>query len=747
MKASKTLFLSVLIFFSLIFLSARSAGAAENTEVRYCSTARELYEALLCQSVGIIVLTDNIIWENISDSVTVINPITVDMGVYEIYIPENRTFLVNGPISFYGGTDSQPMFLVEGSLSTSEETVITAFGDNCTAIQIENRGSWEADFTSVSACGRNAVAVSYENGPDTILHPARITAQGTGALALVTERTLQIVLCSITSESGTAVSAASPVSLYGSQVYPEPPDAAAPDCRIGLYDRHLESTGYCYSTGVSSEEIIRDSLVYQLISDDGFRYIYNGSIVMDGLQESYPAAGEYTITVTPVLPEWFLLCPPPMQIPLHIIAPDQPYLAAAYQLMDRVGIQFFSEISDADQLTLFFSEDDGETWRDIMELPGSSLTTLSAEILGLSEEKEYLFYLLAEGGSKERESNILRFSFGRVDIDGGGDDDGGDRGEQELPSYEQEPPGTSMDTAGSESGADTADSSPGNDTADSNSGADTTDNSPGADTAGSDSGADTTGSNSGTAKEKQSPASASDAAIDDHAERPGLQTPPSSADKNTSVPAGADTDKPGDTAPQETPSDDAPLSDRQTPLMEQVTDISTTIAGTRLQLLLQANPESVLFEKQGITVEISSAFLSALHLADDALLKISIQKTDDCSFSLSLRADGSELEALSETTVTMPYPFRKETDTESLSLIHAGTGNKNRVQYLADQNRVSAKIYAAGSYTLQQDNGQIPERLSDKKTASVILYLITGALSLAAVILYLHQRRTRHEKC
>ena len=180
--------------------------------------------------------------------------------------------------------------------------------------------------------------------------------------------------------------------------------------------------------------------------------------------------------------------------------------------------------------------------------------------------------------------------------------------------------------------------------------------------------------------------------------------------------------------------------------MEQVTDTSTIITGARLRMLLEANPEYVLFEKKGITVEIPSAYLSALDLADHALFEISIQKTDDYSFTLSIRIDGSEAGTLSESTVTMPFPFPDKDEAKQLSLIHVGTGSKSQIQYLARQNRASAKIYATGTYTLQQENGQILEPLSRKKAAYIILYLAAGILSFSAVIIVILKRRAHHEK-
>ena len=171
-----------------------------------------------------------------------------------------------------------------------------------------------------------------------------------------------------------------------------------------------------------------------------------------------------------------------------------------------------------------------------MELPGSSIHSLSAQVVGLSEDKEYLFCLLVEGGSREGRSNVLKFSFGKVDIDGGGDDDGGDRNEQELPSFNQPPPVT--DTQEAEDMPGTTDekqqSVPDNSAPDSTTSDSTTPDS-------------TTPDGSGT---------------DPHFTRPTLQTTPSSAQPDTSVTASTNTDKTGTTAPSEKTSETS-LGDKE----------------------------------------------------------------------------------------------------------------------------------------------------------------------------------------
>lgn len=720
MKTEKALFFTIPFLLFLLTVSSCPAYASENDETYYCSTAEELYETLTLHPGGTIFLTDTIEWNFSVNTITVPAATVIQMGEYGICVQENGYLEMDGPVSFYGSGSRMPLFLVEGYLSTSPETTITASGEGCTAVQITGKGKWDSDLTTVTACGENAITVIYDDGPDTVLSLAQITSQGTGAQSLYTERPLETVLCSITSEGGSAASGTSPITMTGCRVTPQSPEYLIYDCNVSLYDRILENYGFSYPIGTAGGAINRSSLAYYFTSDNGLEFTYDIPVSFDGVADLYTEAGEYSLTSTPIVPDWFPVSLPPLELSIHIIAPGQPYLTAAYELMDSIGIQFFSEITDAHSLSLYYSDDNGKTWQDIMGLPGSYTYSLGAQIIGLPQDKDYLFYLDVQGGSMEGVSNILRFSYGRIDIDGGGDNDGGDRTDQDLPPYEQDPP-----DSGPEPGTNTPDpengshlpenpSTEANTIPPKNSASDAEKLSP----EGSDPGAGT-----------RSPETSASGA--------GLTAP-----GNTS--SGAEKDSPKDNgSDQETATSDQTSE----PLLEQVSETSTTISGIRLRLLLQTNPDTVLFEKDGITVEIPSAFLASLDLPDDAFLKISIRRTDPTSFSLSVNVDGRELHELEETTITMPFSPSGDWKEKQLTLIHTDTGNKNAVQYMSVQGRVSSNIYETGTYTLQEPNGQLPGRLTKQETVCILLLLTAVILcTAAAAVLLLRKRRLYHEK-
>lgn len=711
MKTHKTLIFTIPFLLFLFMVSPCPVAAKESQEIYYCSTADELYDTLTLHPGSTIYLTDTIEWDLNPDTIEITDPTVIHAGEYGIHIREDGYLHINGPVTFYGTGSSAPLFSVEGYLNTSMQTTISASGDGCTAVQISGEGLWDSDLTTVTACGENATAVFYSAGPESKLTLAQVMSRGPGSKSLHTERPLQVILCSITNEGGSAISGTVPVSMYSSYVRPLPPECMIYDCKAGLDDRPLQNYGYCYPVGTTSNEMIKSSHSYLFTYDNGFEFTYDIPVRFDGLEDIYPEAGEYSMTVTPVVPDWFPVSLPSMKIALHIIAPDQPYLFSAYELMDSIGIQFFSEITDADSITLYYSADEGKTWRDITELPGSYLYFLGAQVVGLPKDKSYLFCLDVKGGSKEGISNILRFTYGKLDIDGGGDNDGGDRTDQELPSYEQTPPDT-----GQEPGPDTSGS--GNPPTDAGS-----------------TPPENTASDAGTAPSKNA------------ASQPEITDSKDASTGTDAVPQKDAASQAGITHSKNTPSQTGSTADTSEPLLEQVTETSTTISGARLRLLLRSNPDTVLFEKNGITVEIPSGFLSSLDLPDNAFLKISIRRTDSVSFSLSVCADGDELDTLEETVITMPFTPSGDREKKTVTLIHVDTGSQNTITYLSDQGRVSAKIYKTGTYTLQESDGHLPDRPQNPKTGCIILLMTAIILCIAgAVILLLRKRRIYHEK-
>ncbi len=98
---------------------------------------------------------------------------------------------------------------------------------------------------------------------------------------------------------------------------------------------------------------------------------------------------------------------------------------------------------------------------------------------------------------------------------------------------------------------------------------------------------------------------------------------------------------------------------------EIVTDTYTALSGLRLKQLVGLG-DTVLFEKQGISVEIPSALLDDLNLGDNELLEVTVERQKEHGVSVQVVADGEDLQYLGETTVRVPWDAADGTELELL---------------------------------------------------------------------------------
>ncbi len=95
---------------------------------------------------------------------------------------------------------------------------------------------------------------------------------------------------------------------------------------------------------------------------------------------------------------------------------------------------------------------------------------------------------------------------------------------------------------------------------------------------------------------------------------------------------------------------------------EVVTETYTAISGLRVSKLAMLG-DMVLFEKQGVSVEIPSQLLLDLDLGEQELLEVTIERLRDDAFRLTVIADGMVLEEIGGTVVRLPWK-----STESVSV-------------------------------------------------------------------------------
>lgn len=123
----------------------------------------------------------------------------------------------------------------------------------------------------------------------------------------------------------------------------------------------------------------------------------------------------YTLSLeTASLPDWFPVKIPAFAIPLHIVDDSRPNIAVMF---GDPSLGFVSLIltngeafTDAQQFTLYYSTDKGESWHNVADDLQDSVVDmymLSAE--PLTPEMNYLFYLEVTIGDERKKSNILYY--------------------------------------------------------------------------------------------------------------------------------------------------------------------------------------------------------------------------------------------------------------------------------------------------------------------------------------------------
>lgn len=89
---------------------------------------------------------------------------------------------------------------------------------------------------------------------------------------------------------------------------------------------------------------------------------------------------------------------------------------------------------------------------------------------------------------------------------------------------------------------------------------------------------------------------------------------------------------------------------------ERVDGETMTISGTRLDWLLEANPETVPFGWNDVSVELSSAFLRGLGLSSEDMLSLTLTREDELAFTIAISAKGEEIRSFDEAVVRLPAP-------------------------------------------------------------------------------------------
>ncbi len=157
---------------------------------------------------------------------------------------------------------------------------------------------------------------------------------------------------------------------------------------------------------------------------------------------------------------------------------------------------------------------------------------------------------------------------------------------------------------------------------------------------------------------------------------------------------------PGNLIPDDASNQDT-ASDSNTADSEAVTDSSTSFTGEHLNTLIEVNPETIYFEKQGVLVNIDSEFLKSLNLLKNDIFTVVLNMVGSYGFNLQLFVNDTPIDELPEMEVEFPVDLK---DRASLALTHIEEA-ENAIpasNYNEEFSIASYHINKAGTYILAE---------------------------------------------
>lgn len=140
-------------------------------------------------------------------------------------------------------------------------------------------------------------------------------------------------------------------------------------------------------------------------------------------------------------------------------------------------------------------------------------------------------------------------------------------------------------------------------------------------------------------------------------------------------------------------------SEETASLTEILTDSNTTISGARVKILITQNPNWILFEKHGISVNIPTSFFKDLNMANDDLLSVTIDSVDNTTFELSIKLNDDTITSIPGTKLYFPFA-----DSE-ISYICVNSSNNSKTAATYDDISKTLQFYisSTGTYHIQGD--------------------------------------------
>lgn len=484
-----------------------------------------------------------------------------------------------------------------------------------------------------------------------------------------------------------------PVMLVEEGMEKEPLASVVGADRFFLVGRGAEHIDW-----LALEDVLERGLPSSLSYETGNLLWGEAPVTWDFSAVDSSKAGVYRATGSIELPACFSLPEgeQPLDVRVAVVEPDRIDLSAfrPANSMNRVGSsRWLYTVADCENIALDYALGDGD-WQRATAAPGGAGMMYAEEVpcqysgnvltvqLAQLDQGEHWFRLLYGG----EYSNVLHISVDEnlvVDWDIGGDRGGADQEPQEPPEVEQPAPrpGTDRDSRGEAKGGSSAAQS-------------TQPSAPVGETV------DAAAQSPDDLDARQPPAPEADGGEADAAGEPVAERDPAEVGGDKTPSPTAFADPPRQTQPDPNAnSSNAPDKSMGEPMMEYATESTLSISGLRLREMLAVAGDTVLLEKQGVSVELPAEFLAGLELEDTSRLAVHIEKREH-AFVLELALDDVPLSALPLTAVYLPFTLAEGVNADDLACFDGQGREVSAAVYNAALQLVQVEIEATGTYTV-----------------------------------------------
>ena len=161
---------------------------------------------------------------------------------------------------------------------------------------------------------------------------------------------------------------------------------------------------------------------------------------------------------------------------------------------------------------------------------------------------------------------------------------------------------------------------------------------------------------------------------------------------------------------------------------------TTIISGKRLMDLAEINDNKIIFEKEGISAELSEDFIERNDIKEDDIVSVTISKNQNDDFSIDISINNNEIKEIPDTVISLPKA-ENTYDTASITDKHGTDANAKKIT-----------IDETGSYKPGNNGGavKLSENISVDETknsdTNISVIFISFAVMIMTGLVYILRR-------